>query len=78
MPNRELFDAWRQADADASSAERDLKERFAAYERGEGPEPLPNQAMEVKLLRAAAMQLLDRYIRAAGEASTTGGGFGAP
>jgi hypothetical protein len=67
VPDKQLFEKWKQADETARTAESELRDQFAGYEQGTGPEPTLDRVLQVKLLRAAASELLDKYIRTAGE-----------
>jgi hypothetical protein len=75
MPDRALFAAWQEAHEEASRAERDLNARFDAYAAGQGPEPELSLVIHARLLRAAATELLNKYIEAA--ARRRGGGVSA-
>jgi hypothetical protein len=74
VPDKQLFDNWKQADEKARQAETDLRHEFAGFEHGNGPQPTIDRVLQVKLLRAAATELLDKYIRTAGERGTGGEG----
>ncbi|MGE4241085.1 hypothetical protein [Ramlibacter sp.] len=74
MPDRALFDTWKIADEEARRAEAELKERLAAFEEGREPQPRISRVLEVKLKRARATELLDKYIRTAGTNSGPGEG----
>lgn len=65
-----LFEIWKQADEKARKAELELRAEFTAFEQGTGPEPKLDRVLQVKLLRASATELLDKYIRSAGERGT--------
>ena len=70
MPDKQLFEKWKQADEKARVAESELRDEFAGFERGTGAEPTLDRVLQVKLLRASATELLDKYIRTAGERGT--------
>lgn len=72
MPDQKLFETWKQADEKARAAEADLREAFSRFEDGNGPEPTLDRVLHVKLLRGSATELLDKYIRTAGERGTAG------
>lgn len=72
MPDQKLFETWKQADEKARAAEAQLREEFSRFEQGTGPEPTLDRVLQVKLLRSSASELLDKYIRTAGERGASG------
>jgi hypothetical protein len=70
VPDQKLFERWKQADEKARAAEAGLREDFSRFEQGAGSEPTLERVLQVKLLRASASELLDKYIRTAGERGT--------
>jgi hypothetical protein len=67
MPDRALLAHWKEADDQASRAEKELKAQFDAYAAGTGPRPDMALVLQSKLLRAAATELLNEYIEATGQ-----------